>query len=52
MVENKDTLNNIFTDVLHRITNTVKTIMYFQRFYKNLFIKVFIKKPFFISVQQ
>lgn len=35
MVESKDTLNSIFTDGLHRMTNTVKTIMYFQGLYKN-----------------
>lgn len=34
-VESKDTLKSIFTEDLHRIINTVKTMMHFQRFYKN-----------------
>lgn len=35
MVESKDTLNSIFTDDLHRMNNTVKTVMHFQRLHKN-----------------
>lgn len=35
MLESKDTLNSIFTDDLHKIASTVKTLMVFQRFYEN-----------------